>query len=176
MKCDDACLDVIGNLGKKDNIEERTFIDIERFICQLYEQGTCIKTMKELRWCLFSKRQWTDEKLPPTKDALSQVIKRANYVALSWKNCGQPFQTLPSPEQHGWVKVGEQLLPVACNTAPAPSSVMQLVKCSCKGLCATRVCSCKKQDLQCTDMCKCSDNKCANRDKPHVLLSDSDTD
>ena len=114
--------------------------------------------------------------IPTTKDALSQVIKRANYVALSCKNCGQPFQTLPSPEQYGWIKVGEQLLTVACNTAPAPSSVKQLVKCSCKGSCATRVCSCKKQVLQCTDMCKCTHKKCANRDKPHVLLSDSDTD
>ena len=83
--------------------------------------------------------------IPPTKEALSQVVKRANYAALSWENCGQPFQTLPSPEQHGWI--GEQFLPVACNTAPAPSSVLQLVKCSCKGSCATRVCSCKKKSF-----------------------------
>ena len=104
-KYDDACLDVIGNLGKKDNIDDRKFIDIGWFICQLYKQGTCIKTMKELSLYLFSKRQWTDEKLPPTctTDALSQVIKRANYVALSWKNCGQPFQTVQYPEQHGWI-------------------------------------------------------------------------
>ena len=53
---------------------------------ELYAPLTQFKTVKELRWFLLSKRQYSDEKLPPTKAALEQMIKRANYVALVWKN------------------------------------------------------------------------------------------
>ena len=39
------------------------------------------KSVKKLRWFLFSKKQCADETLPPTRAALKQInYKRANYV------------------------------------------------------------------------------------------------
>ena len=63
--------------------------------------NTKITSVAEMRWHLFSKRQFTDEKLPPTKAALEQKIKRSNYVTLSWKQAGEAKPTLPPPMSHG---------------------------------------------------------------------------
>lgn len=53
---------------------------LELYMCRLYLPSFQIATVKELRWFLFSKKQYTDEKLPSTKAALERMIKRANYV------------------------------------------------------------------------------------------------
>jgi len=39
---------------------------IETFVCQVYEPGTTVVDVGDLRWKLFSKKQLETQKLPPT--------------------------------------------------------------------------------------------------------------
>ena len=48
---------------------------LELYKCRLYLPPVQIATVKGLRWFLFSKKQSADEKLPPMKAALEQMIK-----------------------------------------------------------------------------------------------------
>ena len=89
-KADEQVLEAFASLGSSEQVTADVTEQLELYMCQLYVPLTQIKTVKELRWFLFSKRQYSDEKLPPTKAALEQMIKRANYVALVWKECGTP--------------------------------------------------------------------------------------
>ena len=131
--------------------------------------------MKDLHWFLFSKRQFTDEKLPPTKTALVQMIDRSNYVALIWKQCVVASPALPDPKQHASYQDGAQLVPTPTTALPAPQSIVELVKCRCKGNCTSRTCSCRKHDLRCTDMCSLCDETCENRNL-NVMTEDDDDD
>ena len=67
--------------------------------------------------------------------------------------------------------------------APAPESVLQLVRCNCGATnmestnkCSRR-CSCKSNNLVCTELCKCEadDESCSNT-QPIVLEDDPDDD
>lgn len=73
------------------HVEDGVSRMLELYMCLLYLPSVQIATLKELRWFLFSKKQYADEKLPPMKAALKQMIKRANYVTLVWKECGSPY-------------------------------------------------------------------------------------
>ena len=101
-KADKQVLGAFASLGSSAQVTADVTDQLELYMCQLHVPLTQIKTVKELRWFLFSKGQYSDEKLPPTKGALEQMIKRANYVALVWKECGTPHPDLPEPTSHGW--------------------------------------------------------------------------
>ena len=48
-------------------------------------------------------------------------------------------------------------MPILTYELPAPLAFIELSICSCKTKCATNRCKCRKNALQCTDMCKCVD-------------------
>ena len=96
-----------------------------------------------------------------TKAALQQMIKRANYVALVWKECGSPYPDLPEPTSHGCSQDGERL---------------ELVKCGFRGSCTTLSCSCRKPSLKCTEMCGSCESNCENRNAEEVTVKTVDSD
>ena len=53
----------------------------------------------------------------------------------------------------------EEISSVKSLELPAPKGVIELVKCGCKGMCISGKCSCLKNSLVCTSLCKCSDCK-----------------
>ena len=53
----------------------------------------------------------------------------------------------------------------------APDSILEYVMCRCKKGCNTKRCSCKKADLQCTELCQCGE--CENMESTET---DSDID
>ena len=63
---------------------------------------------------------------------------------------------------YGWESSGEAYWPILTDELPAPLSLIELSVCSCKTKFATNRCKCRKNALQCTDMCKCVD--CENDD------------
>ena len=141
-------------------------------MCQLYLPKTEMSSVSEVRWWLFRKKQAQSERLPPTQAALRQAILRAHHQALVWNNDVVPNPTLPSPENYGWEMHGEKWVPIMTTLPPAPQAIIHLVKCKCaKKRCSTNRCQCKKNRLNCTDLCGCSDNgeQCEN-----VLDNDSD--
>ena len=77
------------------------------------------------------------------------------------KRCGQSIQSLPDPLGFGWDSDDNNLIPLLTDELPAPIGLIELSMCGCKGLCDTNRCTCYKNNLVCTDMCKCSED-CMN--------------
>ena len=53
------------------------------------------------------------------------------------------------------------LMPQNCLLPPAPKSILELIKCGCGGICESKYCTCWKNQLPCTSLCKCSED-CTN--------------
>lgn len=113
-------LEAFLSLGDSAVVSQNTMKSLELYVCKLYIPSTTLTSVNEARWHLFSKKQKTDEQLPPTQAVLHQMIKHANYVALSWKSCITSHPDLPDPTLHGWQKDGEMLRPVPTTLPPAP--------------------------------------------------------
>ena len=173
-KADEQVLEAFASLGSSAQVTADVTDQLELYMCQLYVPLTQIKTVEELRWFLFSKGQYSDEKLPPTKGALEQMIKRANYVALVWKECGTPHPDLPEPTSHGWSQDGDRLQAIPTTLLPAPKTVLELIKCGCRGSCITMSCSCRRHNLKCTDMCGSCEKKCQNRTGEQASVESED--
>ena len=99
-----------------------------------------------------------DDGLPPTLRALIPHIMRSHSKTMVDKSYTNPFPNFPDLLQYGWEFSNGEISPVFCLEKPAPDSVIQLTKCSCKkSKCCTKQCSCFKFQLSCTPLCKCSD-------------------
>ncbi|CAB3980183.1 Hypothetical predicted protein [Paramuricea clavata] len=130
--------------------------DLEQFVCRVYcSKGP--KTLPALRWTLFRSKYLEGEMLPPTRAALLPHIVRAMCDKSYPLNC----PSLPPIEENGWSLDEGVYVPVRCLTPPAPQAVIELTKCSCKTECKGR-CSCFKNGLPCTPLCKCYVGNCTN--------------
>ena len=158
-----------------DAESERT---LEAFLCHVYDKSCIIDSVGELRWELYRTNALEGEKLPPTKGALTQHIRRAWLAALIGKSYTSPCPDVPRPEDHGWYRDdSHKLKPVTSLILPVPESILELVKCVCKGKCVNKQCSCKKNDLPCSSMCKYKDvceNKPPRTDEYDPISSDEE--
>ena len=100
--------------------------------------------------------------LPPTRGAFLPHILRANYVTMRDKSYTATCPVLPPIEQCGWVLENGVNIPVQSLNLPAPKAVIELVKCACKKGCSKN-CSCVKNKLPCTPLCKCYNTLCNNK-------------
>ena len=134
---------------------------LETFVCSVYAPNGP-ETLPELRWELFRTRNLEGEMLPPTRASLLPHILRCNYISRRDKSYTSACPVLPPIEQNGWNLEEGVYTPVMCLSLPAPKAVIELVKCGCqKGGC-TGNCSCNKNHVPCTPMCKCSADICDN--------------
>ena len=79
---------------------------------------------------------------------------------------------LPELEQNGWeVNLNGGYKPAMCLKDPAPSAVLELIKCRCRHSCNSANCSCLKNSLSCTALCKCT--KCSNASKEFDVAIES---
>jgi hypothetical protein len=85
-----------------------------------------------------------------------------NFICLVLKRSTVPIQNLPPPENYGWELKDRSLVPIMTNNLPTLTALIELSVCGCKGDCSTKRCKCSKNELVCTDMCKC--NGCTNND------------
>ena len=89
--------------------------------------------------------------------ALKYRIFQAHYAALLLKRCISSIQNLPDPCRFGWGLDNTNLVPIMTGGLAAPTDLIELSMCSCKTGCSSGRCTCKKNNLLCTEMCKCSD-------------------
>ena len=112
---------------------------------------------------------WTQSKtidrLPPAIGALAQTIKRTWYAEKVIAQCDILTQVLPNLNFAGWKSVDGNFEPITSEDPIAPDSVIELVRCGCKTGCKLSRCSCRKNDICCTDLCACFDF-CENTDPP----------
>ena len=140
------------------NLDRMTNV-LEIFVCAVYASNNKYKSVKELRWELFKSKNLEGEKLPPTLGALKPHIQRANLISLIAKGYREPQPQISLLTDNGWEKADGTLSPKKCLEPPAPQAVLELVKCGCRLQCTSH-CSCYKNNLPCTALCKCSD--CGN--------------
>lgn len=147
----------------------------ESFICSMYS-AKHFNNADEARYHLFCQKSLKSEDLPPTSESLSHHIKRANYQASVWKKALSPMQNIPPPEGNGWMMIDSNLVPVLMEKNPAPSEITELTKCGCGiSQCKQNNCSCRRNNLPCTEACSCmADEVCSNQVND-VMLSDSDS-
>ena len=88
-------------------------------------------------------------------------MKRAHLIAMIGKGYKIPKPIISPLEDNGWEKSEDGIiLPVRSLQLPAPQAIVELVKCGCRGQCSINRCSCIKNKLSCTSLCKCND--CSN--------------
>ena len=69
-----------------------------------------------------------------------------------------------------------KFIPKLSDVLSAPSAVVELVKCGCIKSKCSKKCSCKQNDLPCTELCKCEDGEdCENSDLSHGIIEGSDS-
>ena len=90
----------LGNQPREVTTEQME--NIERFICQLY--GVAESSIGAHRLSKFEKSVDDDlRKLPPSREALSQHVRRSCYQAgYLWQEC-QADLLLPEPKEWGWL-------------------------------------------------------------------------
>jgi hypothetical protein len=105
--------------------------------------------------------------------ALKYKIFRSHIVARTLKRSHLPLQDLPSPQNYGWELNNTSLEPMMTDNLPAPLALIELIACGCNGDCGTQRCKCFKNNLVCTDMCKCT-IECTNDDQFECKIDESD--
>ena len=132
----------LANLDKDEKPDKETLDGIEQFVCQLYQPKATIKTVKELRWSLFKKRQAESDKLPPAEAALHQAILRGRYQLIVWNNDCVPNPVLPSTRGYHWIMENDEWIPVMTTLTRFEG----FLKCRCtKERCSTNHCPCRNE-------------------------------
>ena len=98
-----------------------------------------------------SSRYLPPERLPPTSDAARYHSQRVYHQVQAW--LGNEMEAT----DWSWVisknHKGCVLKPIRMSKVAAPTSLLNIVKCNCKGKCDTNTCSCWKNGLACTLAC-----------------------
>ena len=153
-----------------------TLEGLEEFVCRLYRPiKSETKDIATLRWELFCKAQGEAKSLPPTRAALIEHTKRAQFQTRIWQTAHVASPTIGDPSDYGWVKAAEGYTPRISLLDPAPKAVLSLINCaSVKSQCSTNRCSCKRNNMLCTELCKCllEESNCQNAEAPEHMMDD----
>src|SRR6218665_3357872 len=83
------------------------------------------------------------------------------------------------PLKNGYHKDSDgQLKSTMTNALPAPKAIIEMVSCHCKTDCSSARCSCRTNNLSCTDLCRCG-SECQNDEdtrNKHETDDDDDED
>jgi len=167
-----AVITALIGLGEGAEPSDEVVKGCAEFICSiLCPKGLHFSRAKDIRWYMFKRLRLDQgvEKLPPTEGAWLEHIRRAHLQANVWSQDLVLNPITLDPVMLGWQLEDGKLCPVLSREAPAPESVVQLIRCNCGSTnvnstkkCSGR-CSCKKLNIVCTELCHCSgDDKCQN--------------
>ena len=111
------------------------------------------------------------QSLPPTSSAVKYHSLRVYLQIREWKDSTEGINYA----EWGWRSAAEQLTPIMTDLAPAPQSLLQIMRCNCSQDCSTHRCSCRKNDLPCNPACgQCKGSACTNA--PEQIPDDEDSD
>ena len=161
--------DAMKMLGQEFTVTDELHSLCEKFLCRLYGKPK-LTSINEVRYELFKFQLQSSPSLPPTQDALRHHVQRSNFQAAVWRRALQP-QGQPSAHGHGGIIDGNAITIRWMSLPPAPSALMELIRCCCKTLCTSQRCKCLKNNLRCSDLCKCTN--CNNEAAYELEESDS---
>ena len=115
------------------------------------------------------------ESLPPTPGAWNEHIYRAHLQAHLWAQDHILHPTFLDPTTLGWENVSGTLKPILSSIQLAPESVIELLKCSCdKSKCSSARCTCRQNNLSCTELCKGESNETCEKMTTTVIEDEED--
>jgi hypothetical protein len=130
-------------VGDSSNILNGILLDVKHFLCAVYAFPS-IGDINEVRFLLF----WLSKNIQCVSYHLQKTLcrntQRAYFQAAVWKRTCQSIYQLKNKD---WRKI-------CCLLTGWTSSLdtlMLLISCGCKTICATKRCSCRSQGLSCTD-------------------------
>ena len=175
----DRVIQALIELGVGDEPCVQVLSGCEEFICQLFSSKKhTFSRAADLRWHFFCKLKPNQgvEKLPPTQGAMHEHIRRAHLQCSMWQQVLTACPSILEPTKLGWSqeRAVEELTPVLTRVPLAPKSVLEMVKCGCvKSFCSGH-CSCKNNNLPCTELCACEadPDNCPNNADDDVADSD----
>ena len=165
----------LSRLGESSSLQDPVKEIAESFICSIYASGKSFVNADEARYFLFCQKSLKSEDLPPTSECLCHHIERANFQAFVWNKSLVSLQNVPSPEGNGWKLDNNKLIPVLMTRPPAPSGINELITCCCTTSECKRNCSCKMNNLACTEACLCmaDDEGCCNPMNEYLFCDNS---
>jgi hypothetical protein len=134
----------------------------ERALVCLYS-GEKDESLNTLRYSRFCQKVSTGnavlqpENLPPTSAAASYHSQRVFLQVQQWKGIDLP------PLEWGWQLKNGKFTPECTSLPPAHASLLEMIRCGCKGDCRNNRCSCRKNNLKCSAACSgCKGVNCTN--------------
>ena len=144
-------------IGLTTDLTEEQLDVLQEFVCDIYgHKSTCTN---DLRFKLYCSKQGKLEakSIPLCLDCLKLHSRRASFQAFVWRQCLVPKPIIPSPLDHGW-KMVEDEIAIKWNTIkPAPEEVLALMFCTCSKKCVAETCPCIGNGLFSTDPCTKTD-------------------
>jgi hypothetical protein len=108
------------------------------------------------------------EKLPPTVSATKYHSLRSYLQIMKWKQ----YNSIDA-RKWGWTEKEGEFVPVLTDSAPAPLSILKVIRCQCHGDCSSRKRSCRKNNMSCTYACgQCQEKNCSNQE--NVMIDNCD--
>ena len=144
----------------------------EKAVCVIiygYPQQTEVNVVRHL---MFGCKTTDPSRLPPCHDVLVHQIQRANYQSFIWRSSMEAETEIPSPADNRWANQGSSITIKWMSISPAPNALIEIIHCSCKRFCGDT--SCNKNNLKCTNLCKCSKEQCINQQNQEEADRDSD--
>ena len=143
----------------------------------IVEKGKLNDHLDTMRYQRFQELVTTRKKaihpnmLPPTSVATKCHSLRVFHQVQQWQG-----NTLPA-EDWGWELSEGRLKPVNSDFCPAPQSLLDIVRCTCKTGCGTLRCECHRQGMQCSSACSGCRGICQNMSNNDVDdIKDSDSE
>ena len=80
------------------------------------------------------------------------------------------------PLQNGYHKESDSKLKPSMTDALLSKAIIEMVSCQCKRDCSSARCSCRKNNLSCTDLCQCGSACQKDEDTQNKYETDDDDD
>ena len=137
--------------------------NLEKFTFRLYSKDCSLTAINDAWRQMFCQKLMSLERIPPTRAALFQHVKRTLLVSVFiWGKCLNREINLPSPKEYGW-EWNDRLqiwMPLWTTLQDVSSACSMLLHCSCRKACKGN-CKCFKHSLRCTPLCRC-EGGCSN--------------
>ena len=174
MMAEDEYARLFYDIGNSWSIDDAMKKKFEKFVCHLYGyQYSDINTLRYKVYCVKNGKVDGDQ-LPPCRDSLEQHLFRANYQTRIWKLSLTARPVIPSPDDHGWYFIENEVAIKWNLCKPAPDEILELLSCKCRKKCVTEKCVCVDNGLKCTDACSLDDCENMEQVENDMVYTDDD--
>lgn len=159
--------------GNANDVNKEDVIEAgERALVCLYngDKDESLNTLRYSRFCQkvsAGNAVLQPENLPPTSAAASYHSQRVFLQVQQWKGIEL------SPLEWGWRLKNGTLTTERTSLPPAHSSLLEMIRCGCKGDCRNKRCSCRKNNLPCSAACQCRGVSCTNAPESDITEEDA---